>query len=118
MGLTQVIPSTGVEIASSLGEDWAGPVSLTDPQTSLRYGAAYLSAQLERFDDNVFAALAAYNAGSTNAQRWLDSQVESVTDGYVQAIDFEETRRYVTNVIEQYVWYSYVYGVAEQPSIR
>ena len=34
------------------------------------------------------------------------------------ARDFEETRRYVTTVIEQYAWYRYVYGVAEAPTIR
>ena len=118
VGLTQVIPPTGVQIAGALGEEWGGVVSLTDPETALRYGASYLSTQLERFEGNVFAALAAYNAGPANAQRWLDLQVEPGPDGYVQTIDFEETRRYVTTVIEQYGWYRYVYGLADQPAIR
>lgn len=118
IGLTQVIPPTGVLIAAALDESWDGPASLTRPETSLRYGAAYLSAQLETFDGNMFAALAAYNAGPTNAQRWLDAQVLDGPDGYVQTIDFEETRRYVTSVVEQYAWYRYLYGAAEAPAIR
>lgn len=118
IGLTQVIPPTGVQIAAVLDESWDGPAALTEPETSLRYGAAYLAAQLETFDGNVFAALAAYNAGPSNARRWLDAQVLPGADGYVQTIDFEETRRYVTTVIEQYGWYRYLYGAAEVPSIR
>ena len=118
VGLTQVIPPTGVQIAAVLDESWTRPASLTEPETSLRYGAAYLSAQLEAFDGNVFAALAAYNAGPSNARRWLDAQLLPGADGYVQTIDFEGTRRYVTTVIEQYAWYRYLYEVAELPSIR
>jgi len=118
IGLTQVIPPTGVLIAAALDESWHGPASLTRPETSLRYGAAYLSAQLETFDGNMFAALAAYNAGPTNAQRWLDAQVLEGPDGYVQTIDFEETRRYVTSVVEQYAWYRYLYGAVEAPAIH
>jgi soluble lytic murein transglycosylase len=118
IGLTQVIPPTGVQIAAALDESWDGPASLTEPETSLRYGAAYLSAQLETFNGNMFAALDAYNAGPTNAWRWLDAQVLEGSDGYVEAIDFEETRRYVTSVVEQYAWYRYLYGAAEAPAIR
>jgi len=118
IGLTQVIPPTGIQIASALDEEWGGAISLTDPETSLRYGASYLATQLESFDGNVFAALAAYNAGPTNARRWLDAQVQAGPDGFIQTIDFEETRRYVTSVIEQYGWYRYAYGAAETPAIR
>ena len=118
IGLTQVIPPTGVQIAAVLDESWGGATSLTEPETSLRYGAAYLATQLEAFDGNMFAALAAYNAGPTNARRWLENQVWAGADGYVQTIDFEETRRYVSSVIEQYAWYRFVYGLADTPMIR
>ncbi len=70
-GLTQVMPATGAAVAASLGIDWR-PESLFEPETSLRFGAGYLAAQLERFDGNVLAALAAYNGRPVNAQRSLD----------------------------------------------
>jgi len=117
VGLTQVIPSTGALIAASLGEDWDGSDSLTNPEISLRYGAAYLAAQLESFDGNIYAALAAYNGGPSNAHRWLDKQQLPDADGFVQVIDFEETRRYVATVVEQFAWYRYVYGLADIPSL-
>lgn len=117
IGLTQVIPATGLQIATALDEAWEGPSSLTEPAISLRYGAAYLAAQLEAFDGNLFAALAAYNGGPSNAARWLDDQRWPGADGYIHAIDFEETRRYVRSVVEQYAWYRYVYGLADAPSL-
>ena len=117
VGLTQVIPRTGALIAASLDEPWEGSGSLTDPATSLRYGAAYLAAQLESFHGNLYATLAAYNGGPSNAHRWLDEQQLPDDDGFVQIIDFEETRRYVATVIEQFAWYRYVYGLAETPAL-
>ncbi len=117
VGLTQVIPRTGALIAALLGEDWQGSHALTNPETSLRYGAAYLAAQLETFDGNLYATLAAYNGGPSNAHRWLDEQQLPNHDGFVQVIDFEETRRYVATVVEQFAWYRYVYGLADTPSL-
>jgi peptidoglycan lytic transglycosylase len=117
VGLTQVIPQTGALIAASLDEPWDGIQSLTKPAASLRYGAAYLATQLETFDYNLYAALAAYNGGPSNSKRWLDDQQLPDADGFVQTIDFEETRRYVATVIEQFAWYRYVYGLANTPSL-
>ncbi len=116
-GLTQVIPPTGALIASSLGVPWE-LASLFNAETSLRFGATYLGDQLERFDGNIFAALAAYNGGPVNAERWLDDQWWPGAAGYIAAIDFTETRGYVESVIEQYAWYRYLYAGAPAPSIR
>lgn len=117
VGLTQVIPPTGALIAASLDEPWDGIQSLTNPATSLRYGAAYLATQLETFDSNLYATLAAYNGGPSNSRRWLQDQQLPHTDGFVHTIDFEETRRYVATVIEQFAWYRYVYALADTPSL-
>ena len=79
IGLTQVIPPTGAQIARSLGLD--GPTDLAQPATSLRFGAHYLAVQLGRFDGDVFMALAAYNGGPENAARWGDDQRLPGADG-------------------------------------
>jgi len=117
VGLTQVIPDTGALIAASLDQPWEGIQSLTDPAASLRFGAAYLATQLETFDGDIYATLAGYNGGPWNAERWLGQQQLPNADGFVHVIDFEETRRYVATVIEQFAWYRYVYGLAEAPSL-
>ena len=115
-GLTQVIEPTGEQIAAELGEPW--PVDLFDPTVSLRFGAHYLGRQLEAFDGDIFAALAAYNGGASNAQRWRDAQVFPGTDGYLYAIDFAETRRYLEHVAENYAWYRFLYGGTDTLGLR
>jgi len=115
-GLTQVIEPTGEQIAAELGEPW--PADLFDPAVSLRFGAHYLGQQLEAFDGDIFAALAAYNGGPSNAARWRDVQVFPGIDGYLYAIDFTETRRYLEHVAENYAWYRYLYGGAETLGLR
>ena len=116
LGLTQVIPQTGAQIAASLGVEW-DVQSLFDPATSLRFGAHYLAAQLEGFDGDLLAALAAYNAGPGNAARWYDQQWLDGPDGYVDAVDFIETRRYLETVLENYAMYRHLYGGAPRPSL-
>ena len=101
LGLTPVIPPTGAQIAASLEVRW-DPALLYEPESSLLFGAHYLAAQLEHFDGDLLAALAAYNAGQTQAERWFGLQWAPGPDGYLDAVDFSETRLYLERVIENY----------------
>jgi soluble lytic murein transglycosylase len=116
-GLTQVIPATGRAIADSLGVEWDA-ADLLKADRSLRFGAHYLAMQLDRFDGNVLTALAAYNGGPQNAARWLEEQTWPGADGYIHAVGFSETRRYIERVLENYAWYRYLYAGASRPAIR
>jgi soluble lytic murein transglycosylase-like protein len=62
LGLMQILPSTGAELARRLRIPWRGPRTLFDPVTNLRLGVAYLRELRDRYD-NVGIALAAYNWG-------------------------------------------------------
>lgn len=115
-GLTQVIPATGEQIAGTLDEAW--PADLFDPDVSLRLGASYLADQIEFFDGDVLAALAAYNGGPGNAARWQEIQSLPGADGYIYAVEFTETREYLRRVIENYAWYRYLYADAPRPAVR
>ncbi len=117
VGLTQVTPGTGEQIAKALGATWT-PAMLLDPSTSLEFGAYYLAAQLDAFDGNVFAALAAYNGGPGNAARWEASAPFSGADGYLLAVDYSETDAYLNRVLENYAWYRYIYAGTNAPSLR
>lgn len=62
LGLMQILPATGQELAAKHGVAWSGPDTLFDPEVNVKLGAAYLRELTNRYGD-VSIALAAYNWG-------------------------------------------------------
>ena len=62
MGMMQIMPPTGEELATKLDIPWRGAQTLFDPQVNVRMGVAYLK-QLESRYGSMKTALAAYNWG-------------------------------------------------------
>jgi soluble lytic murein transglycosylase len=115
IGLTQVIPLTGSDIAAGLGIEYLHS-DLARPVLSIRFGAWYLARQLEGFSNVPEMALAAYNAGPGNAARWESSAALAGVDGFLAALDFPSTRNYVQYVIESLAVYSALEQLAASPS--
>ncbi len=70
IGLMQVMPATGADLAARLGVDWVGPQTLFDPTTNVRLGVAYLRELADRYG-SLSTALAAYNWGPGRIDRRL-----------------------------------------------
>ncbi len=70
LGLMQLMPPTGREMAESLGIPWHGPDTLFDPVVNVTLGTAYLRQLSDRFGSWP-AALAAYNWGPGRIDRRL-----------------------------------------------
>ena len=70
MGLMQLMPRTGAEVAERTGEIWHGTATLFDPEANIRLGVAYLRELIDRYD-SIRAALAAYNWGPGRIDRRL-----------------------------------------------
>jgi soluble lytic murein transglycosylase len=88
IGLMQLTPSTAEGIALYTGGTRFRVSDLTDPDINVRYGAWYLRHLLDRYHDERLA-LAAYNAGQDNVDRWQRAN---------EGIQFSETRDYVSRV--------------------
>jgi soluble lytic murein transglycosylase len=73
---------------------------LYNPEINVRYGAWYLRHLLEKYADER-TALAAYNAGQDNVDRWRRAG---------RGIRFSETRAYVARVEELKTIYRRAYG--------
>jgi soluble lytic murein transglycosylase len=99
VGLMQLLPETGQGIADRTGGSQWTPEDLLDPELNVRYGSWYLRHLLDKYDDELLA-LAAYNAGQTNVDRWREQGV---------GIRFVETRHYVQRVQELKQMYARAY---------
>ncbi len=109
-GLMQVIPSTGAGIAQALG--WPPDYETADlyrPHVSVRFGIWYLTQQLAYIDNNLFAAMAAYNGGPGNSAAWWNAAAGD-EDLFVELISFRETGLYVRLIREHYAKYRWLYA--------
>ena len=95
-GLMQITPATADEIARKSGGIAFEQGDLRDPQINIAYGSYYLRWLLDYYGENETLAVAAYNAGTGNVDRWVGR------DPGMQPseIPFPETRTYVRRVFE------------------
>jgi soluble lytic murein transglycosylase len=88
IGLMQLQPETAKGIAIRTGGSKFVLSDLYDPELNVRYGAWYLHHLMQKYGDERLA-LAAYNAGQENVDRWRAAGED---------IQFPETRAYVDKV--------------------
>ncbi len=108
MGLMQIMPATGKDIASRLKigiEDG----DLLNPEISIRFGTFYINSMLNMFDLDIDKAMAAYNGGPGNANTWLKSGFGTEKEDFPTAITFSETQEYITKVKNTYYIYKWLY---------
>lgn len=109
VGLMQVLPPTGRELARAHGPDRFQETSLTTPEVNLHLGAAFFVEMRRRFGE-LPLVLSAYNAGPTRANRWRRYPEASDPLRFTERIPFEETRGYVKNVRRNVGIYQALYG--------
>ncbi|MDP3877256.1 MAG: transglycosylase SLT domain-containing protein [Methylobacter sp.] len=105
LGLMQIMPKTGMQIARELKEKWQSEQSLFSPDVNVRYGAFYYKKLLNRFQGHAALAAAAYNAGQGRVAKWLPSVGAMPADIWIETIPFKETRKYVTSVLAYAIIY-------------
>jgi len=106
VGLMQLLPSTAEGIAARTGGSRFVASDLYDPEINVRYGAWYLRHLLDKYGSEQLA-LAAYNAGQANVDRWQAQQLP---------VQFPETRDFVDHVEELKKTYRHAYASLRQQS--
>ncbi|MGN6814704.1 MAG: lytic transglycosylase domain-containing protein [Solirubrobacterales bacterium] len=94
-GLMQITPEAAKFIEKQSGGTTFKLEDLSNPEINIRYGTFLLHELLERYDGDEAAALAAYNAGPGNADKWGGADLK------VEDIPFPETRAYVEEVLQK-----------------
>ncbi len=108
-GLMQIIPSTGASLAAS--EGWPPGYDDDDlyrPIVSIRLGVRYLSDQRFLFNGDLFATLAAYNAGPGNSLAW-DALSGGDPDLFLEVIRLDQPQDYIRSIYWAYRQYQDLY---------
>ena len=109
LGLMQLMPSTFDWLQESLdGQVIYSADSLSDPDINIRYGTYLLSVLLKKYG-NRDTAVAAYNAGTTTVDGWLQDPSISPDGKTLTNIPYEETAAYVERVGHAYDLYQKLY---------
>ena len=74
VGLMQLLPETGRASPTAPAATAGSRADLKNPELNIRYGSWYLRHLLDKYGDEELA-LAAYNAGQTNVDRWREEGV-------------------------------------------
>lgn len=105
-GLMQIMPSTGEWIGRKIGRKGITVSDLEDPGFNVAAGCWYLRFLLDRSEDSIVAALAAYNAGHGRMRSWKKKfRPQSDPLAALELIGPAETRRYVRRVLDSMAAY-------------
>ncbi|MGI9237934.1 MAG: transglycosylase SLT domain-containing protein [Woeseiaceae bacterium] len=99
VGLMQLMPATGREVAREIRLPYSGLHTLTQPESNIRLGTSYLGQMAQRYGGNAVLATAAYNAGPHRVDRWLPNSGSVDARIWIENIPFNETRKYVKRVL-------------------
>ena len=113
-GLMQIQTETAKDCATTLKLTDFTPDDLFDPRVNIHLGCYYFSRLLHRYNGNVMLAVAAYNGGPGNVEKWLKDKEYTNEHGDLVQIPFLETRNYVARVTQAYEKYRQLYAVSNE----
>lgn len=110
IGLMQVMPATGRQLAAAAGIRGFHTGTLETPELNIHLGTRFLAELLRRYEGDIPLVLSAYNAGPTRANRWRRFPEAEDPHRFTERIPFAETRGYVKNVTRNRALYRWLYG--------
>ena len=113
-GLMQLMPGTAREQAGKMGLVYAPSALTEDAGYNLTLGDGYYARMVDYFGGSYPLAVAAYNAGPGNVNKWLRANGDPRTGAvdwidWIERIPISETRNYVQRVLENAVVYEAMY---------
>lgn len=112
VGLMQLMPGTAEELARKVTGTSVTRAELFEPEINIRYGTRYLADRVTDFRGEWFPAICSYNAGVRPVRRWWEArqrQLDMPMDEFIESIPYEDTRRYVKQILGDYRNYQWIY---------
>jgi soluble lytic murein transglycosylase len=106
-GLIQILPATAKEIAKGMGIRYERE-TLSRPEINLALGARFMAMLTNQMRGQLALVPAAYNAGPSVTNRWLQERKDQPLDVWIENIPYDETRQYSRRVIQSYGIYSWL----------
>jgi len=108
-GLMQLLPSTAKWILESKLNQPFHEDNLDDPEVNIFLGAWYLRHLLEQVNFDLAKAVAAYNGGPGNLQRWIAASPVIHPADLPAVLASSETREYLTKVLNSWLAHRWLY---------
>lgn len=107
-GLMQLMTNTASEF---MEEDLnSNEEMVLEPENNIMLGIKYYSYLYEIYNNNMLLALAAYNAGPGNVNKWIDEGIIKPDGSDIENIPFKETNMYVRKIVNNYKIYIKLYS--------
>jgi soluble lytic murein transglycosylase len=108
-GLMQILPRTALFLAHRSGATTFRTADLATPDVNIAYGSYYLRYLLNEYHGSTVLALAAYNGGEANVDRWVSRVHAAGARFRIRDIPFPETQAYVQRVLQARGEYRHTY---------
>lgn len=108
-GLMQLMDNTAREICKNEVLNYESGSTLYNPEKNIMLGTKYF-AELKDVYKNDNVALAAYNAGRGNVNKWLEQGIIKADGSDIENIPFKETNTYVRKILKNYKIYRKLYS--------
>lgn len=113
-GLMQLMPGTARETSGKIAMAYRPDALTVDTDYNIALGATYIERMLDYYGGNYPLAIAAYNGGPGNVNKWLKAYGDPRTGSinimdWIEKIPLSETRDYVYRVLENAVMYDHLH---------
>lgn len=113
-GLMQLMPATAREVSRQIGVPYSRAALTTDTTYNVKLGSTYIQRMLRYYNGSYPLAVAAYNAGPGNVNKWLRRNGDPRTGAidiltWIERIPIFETKNYVQRVLENAVFYEHLH---------
>lgn len=106
MGLMQLMYATAKQVGNEVRTKITKDLLYNSPELNVKLGSYYISQLVKRYDGSYILAIASYNAGPHNVDRWIKAygdprKLDNVDDvvEWIEKIPYYETRAYVQHVL-------------------